>query len=507
MKRSLGLLIAVLLAIIVLVNILADRFNFRLDLTDDARYTLSDATASIISNLSEPVTITVYFSNDMPSQLQSFHRDLRDLLTEYTNYSDGDVLFEFVDPGKDTDTEQKAVKEGIQPVVVNIREQDESIQKQVMMGAVLRMGTKTEVLPLIQPSSSIEYMLTTSIKKMAVENKPLIGLIQGHGEALPTAFVQVMEALNVMYKVEPLTLSADINLKKYKTLIVLNPTDSIPQHHLMQLSAYLASGGDMLVAYNRVVLDNGNEMSGPMGVIVNDGLTAWLAGMGLEVKPAFVVDDNCGRISVPRKQGIYNLNTQVKFPFLPIITNFKSHPSVAGVEAVVMQFASPITFVGDTSLRFTVLATSSAVSGIQMAPVPFDIDRRWEMSDYKAPHQPVAALLEGKLKGDKTSRLIVISDGDFPINGEGQQQKKINSDNVNFFVNMVDWLSDDTGLITLRNKGANVRLLEPISEKGKRLLKWLNFLLPILLIIGYGIFRKQHTKRIRKRRMEVNYDR
>lgn len=506
MKKSLGLFVVVALLIVVLVNVLADKFNFRLDLTDDARYTLSDATKSIISKLDEPVTITVYFTADMPPQLHPFRRELSDLLTEYFNASDGDVLFEFIDPGKNKDTEQQASKMGIKPVVINVREKDESIQKQVKMGVVLKMGAQVEVLPLIQPNSAIEYLLTTSIKKMSIKNKPLIGFVQGHGEASFDSFVQVMEGLKVMYKSEATSLTDTSRLDRYKTVILLNPTNYITPDEFQLLSSYLANGGNLLVAYNSVTLDNGNKMSGPMGVVVNNHLTDWLHTMGVEVAPAFVVDDNCGRVAVPRKQGAYTLNTQVKFPYIPIITNFAKHPIVTGLEAVVMQFASPLSYVGDSLVKFTVLATSSGISGIQQAPVPFDVDRNWESSDFRKPRVPVAGLFEGKLKGDIFSRLIVITDGDFPINGKGQQQKKIQPDNVTLFVNTVDWLSDDTGLISLRSQGANVRLLMPISEKGKQLIKWLNFLIPLALILVYGLFRNQQMRHIRKRRMEVDYD-
>jgi hypothetical protein len=72
-------------------------------------------------------------------------------------------------------------------------------------------------------------------------------------------------------------------------------------------------------------------------------------------------------------------------------------------------------------------------------------------------------------------------------------------------VNSIDWLSDETGLMALRTKGVTSRPLEQVEESRKTFLKYFNFLLPIVLIIGYGIFRFQHKRILRIKRMEADY--
>lgn len=101
--------------------------------------------------------------------------------------------------------------------------------------------------------------------------------------------------------------------------------------------------------------------------------------------------------------------------------------------------------------------------------------------------------------------MVVVGDGDFAINGSGQNAQEINPDNVNLMVNSIDWLSDDTGLIELRTKGITSRPLAQISDGRKTFLKYLNFLLPILLIILYGIFRGQRNRTLRYKRMQDNF--
>ena len=82
--------------------------------------------------------------------------------------------------------------------------------------------------------------------------------------------------------------------------------------------------------------------------------------------------------------------------------------------------------------------------------------------------------LKEKLPDQTDAKLVVIGDGDFAVNGQGQQAQQLTPDNVNLLVNAVDWLSDDTGLIELRTRGITSRMLDQIEDGKKNFLKWLN---------------------------------
>ena len=116
----------------------------------------------------------------------------------------------------------------------------------------------------------------------------------------------------------------------------------------------------------------------------------------------------------------------------------------------------------------------------------------------------VAAAFSG-LQGNKDSRLILISNNEFAVNGAetaNQKPQRLEDDNVNLFSNAVDWLSDNTGLIDLRSKVLKFSPIKDVSDNEKIFLKYFNFFLPILLVLLYGIIRMQVKKRIRTKRME-----
>ncbi len=502
-SKSIYTYILLIAGAIILVNLLGDRFFLRLDFTADKRYTLSEATKNILATLKEPVTVTAYISEELPQQFSQLRRDFREELIEYSNRSNGKVIFDFINPNKDDATEQKTMQEGISPVLINVREKDQVKQQKAYLGAVVQYGDKKEVIPFIQSGSAMEYSLSTSIKKMTVENKPKIAIIQGHGEPSLNAMAQVMQSLLVLYDAEPVTLDdISVSLGNYKTLVIVSPKDSFPPSHLAKLDEFLSTGKNICIAMNRV---NGNLQT-VSGSAVSTGLEQWLEGKGLRVNPDFIIDQNCGSVMVNQQQGGMTFQSNMRFPYLPLITKFAQHPVTKGLNSVILQFASSIDFSpGGNAITFTSLANTSEKSGTENAPLTFNITRNWQQQDFPRSNLTVCALVSGKLSGNMTSRMIIISDGDFPLNGEGQQARQIPGDNLNLLVNSIDWLSDDTGLIDLRTKEVSSRPIDQMEDGKKAFLKYLNFLLPIFLIIGTGVVRYQSRRNLRIRRMNENY--
>lgn len=497
-NRAVSLLL--IAGIIVLVNLLSREFFVRWDVTEDQEYTLSDATRDILSDLDNIVNVKAYFSENLPPDLEQFRTDFRDMLIEYASRSGGNLEYEFVNPNEDQTLEQEAMQNGIQPRLVNVREKDQLTQQKAYMGAVLSLGDQQEVLPFIGPGVPMEYSLTTSIKKMSVVDKPSVGFIQGHGEPGMSDLGQVFQALSVIFSVENVDLSAEPEIPdRYRTIALVNPQDSIPPEHLARIDDYLARGGKVLVAFNAV----DGDFSTAQGTAVESNLIPWLAAKGLQVEQSFVVDDRCGNVTVQQRQGFFTINTPVKFPFLPIVTDFPDHPVSKGLEQVIFQFVSPLRHQGDSLSFFTPIVQSSSKSGIISAPTFFNVaDKQWTNADFPLSNITLGGVLEGQFAGDLSTRMIVFTDGDFPVSAGG---RGINPDNVNLFVNAIEWLSDDTGLSALRTKGVNSRPIDELEDGKRRLLKYLNFFLPILLAIGYGIFRAQRARARRLRRMQERY--
>lgn len=499
MKQKLLISTLLIVGIVLVVNFLSNELHVRLDLTDDRQYTLSKATLDILENLEEPVTVKAYFSKDLPPNIAQTRSDFQDLLVEYNSRSNGMIAYEFINPNENEGSERLALESGIQPVMINVREKDQVKQQKAFLGATISLGEKVDVIPFVQPGSAMEYALSTSIKRISVESKPVVGFVTGHGEPSLTEMGQAMELLDVLYAPQEVRLDSVDVPSNIRTLALIRPVDSIPATHLQRLDAFLARGGQLLLAMNRV---NG-DLQRSYGMMVSNGIEGWLAQKGVAVEPSFIIDAKCGAVTVQQQQGMFNFQTQVSFPYLPVVGRFADHPITKGLETVLLQFASPVSFVGDSSKRFIPLIYTSERSASQKAPFVFDINKQWTEQDFPERNIIMGGIVEDKGSG---GRLIVFGDGDFPINGPREQARSLQPDNVSLVVNAIDWLSDDTGLIDLRTKGATSRPLQQLEDATKTLLKYVNFLLPILIVIIYGLMRMQRNRSIRLKRMSDNYE-
>jgi ABC-type uncharacterized transport system involved in gliding motility auxiliary subunit len=283
-------------------------------------------------------------------------------------------------------------------------------------------------------------------------------------------------------------------------MAIINPTDSFPQSHLDQLDQYMNSGGHLYMAWSNLHPDLNQGM---LTISAPIGLNEWMKEKGWSLGNDYIVDAASGSISVQQNMGGFIMNTQKPFPYFPIISNFTDHPVTEGLEAVILPFVSPIVIAEkDTSIHITPLAMTSKNTGLVHAPVMVDIEKEWTRNDFTSGPQIVAIAAEGPLGGAGNGRMVVVSNGSFAVNGSGQQQQRVSEDNVNLTSNIIDWLSDDTGLINLRTKGITSRPLADVEDTTRNLYKYGNVLTPILLILGIAFFRRQRARKKRQERME-----
>ncbi len=159
--------------VVILMNIVGITMFFRMDLTQSRIYSLSPASNEVVSTLSEPLSIKVFFSKNLPAPHNNTERYLRDLLEEYASKGGKYFNYKFYDVspeqglGGKTDENRDAARDyGIQPVQIRIIENDEVKFKNAYMGLVLIHGDLIEKLPAITSADGLEYKLTTAIQKL-----------------------------------------------------------------------------------------------------------------------------------------------------------------------------------------------------------------------------------------------------------------------------------------------------------------------------------------------------
>ena len=174
----------VYLAIGVLVNIAGITLFFRMDLTANKVYSISDASKKVVSTLSEPLTIKVFFTKDLPAPHNNTEQYLHDLLEEYSIYSNKYFNYRFYNVSSEAGEISEELREdqkladnyGIQPIQIQAIEKDEVKFQRAYMGLVLIHGDLIERIPTITTTEGLEYKLTTAIQKMNNKISALLSL-------------------------------------------------------------------------------------------------------------------------------------------------------------------------------------------------------------------------------------------------------------------------------------------------------------------------------------------
>ena len=490
MIKNISIRTVLLISTIILVNLIAIEFYFRFDLTEDKKYTLSKATTDLFDSLNETLTIKAYFSEDLPPEYVEVRQEFQTMLEEYAKRSEGKIVYEFINPNTDKIKEQEAIEAGVQPRMITIWKKTQNRQQKAFMGAVIAFGDKREVIPFVRPGSAVEYTLSSAIKKHVLKTRPVVGFLQGHGEPMLNELLEVRKRLEIRYQIQEIRLTDSTEIPTHiRTMVLVRPAAEFNNLQIQKLQRFYDSGGNLFVALNRV---DGN-LQNASGTVVSTGLERWLKELGIEAEDNFVVDAQCAAITLQQQTGAGIFNRQASFPYIPVISAFADHPITLGLQNVVLQFASNLKFVGDSSKRFTPIAFSSPKSALQKAPLMFDVQRQWMAADFPLKNIPVAAVLENNSTMSETPKLVLVADGDFVINGPPQKMINIQPDNLNLMVNAIDWLADENRWHELQIKNPRVRLIRQPDEASSKLIKFASFLIPIILLLMFGIYRLQRN--------------
>ncbi len=176
--------LCIYLVIIVLVNVAGMTLFFRIDLTENGIYSISEASKKVVSTLSEPLTINVFFTKNLPAPHNNTERYLHDLLEEYAIHANSYFNYKFYDVSPEAEGTNPLTREnqnlannyGIHPVQIQVYEEDEVKFKKAYMGLVLIHGDMVERIPTITSVNGLEYKLTTAIQKLNNKISALLNL-------------------------------------------------------------------------------------------------------------------------------------------------------------------------------------------------------------------------------------------------------------------------------------------------------------------------------------------
>jgi ABC-2 type transport system permease protein len=544
-KRDiLSLVLAI--AVIVLLNFVGSFVFHRFDLTSEKRYTLSDATKKLLGNLNDVVYVKVYLDGEFPSGFKRLRDETREMLDEFRVYSNDNIEYEFINPNENTDKKERdevfrqLVTKGLQPTNLEVKEEGGVSQQIIFPGAIVSHKGKETPWQLLKTSAgqspemqlnnsiqALEYEFASSIRNLTTAIKPQIGIIEGHGELDTLSVKDIKDALSEFYYVRQIKINEQLKaLDGLKAIIIAKPDTAFSEKDKFVIDQYVMKGGKVLWAIDALntSVDTLRKTSRTIAIPNELNLDDILFKYGARLNPNMILDLQSSAIPVNKSLvGQPPRFELMPWIFAPLLVSKSNHPIVKNLDLIKAEYASSIDTIDVKGIKKTILLQSSKYSKTLNAPVRVDlrmVNMKIDENRFQDSYRPVALLLEGafesvyknrvppqiasdsaiafKDKGIET-KMIVLSDGDM-IRNEIQYSAgramplgydiytKQTYGNKNFILNCVNYLCDDSGLISVRARELTLRLLDKKKLKNERT-KWqiINTALPILTIIVFGM--------------------
>ncbi len=504
--------IALILAVVILVEFIFTLVPFRLDVSEARVYSLSPVTRDTLKQLDDIVTIKGYFTKDVPGYLITVRDQVQNMLKEYRAYGGGNIRIAFVNPNESPEKANEAQMLGIPPLQFNVLRKDKLEVGEGYMGVAILYGAKSEVVPVVQDIATLEFDLTAAIKK-AISGKELtIGIAEFPDHTSEQGELRILkEVLGKQYAVEFIDVSkGDLIPEQITTLIVPGARGSWSKRQLYVLDQFAMSGRGALFLIDGIRVD-GNLRGSPNTTNVLDILKSY----GVTINNDFIYDSVYqARASFSSGQEFFSFVTPYGFWVnVPPASLNKDNPLVNKLESVMFPWVSSMSLKDGNGVD--VLVRTSDKSKIVVDPS--DLSPRIEPAVSGNGSYPVAVSLntplasyfsepvprdeksvDGKepefVKKIDQARVMVVSDGDMITDAFMNQFRS----DVIFIQNLADGLTLDATLATIRSKSVTERPIRLLDDTARVLVKYGNIVGVPLLVVIFALARFAWRKKMQQ---------
>ncbi|MGH7163416.1 MAG: Gldg family protein, partial [Planctomycetota bacterium] len=381
LSQRVGVQTLLVLGIVVVGFLLTGRAFVRWDLTEDRRFTISQASKALVQELTDPLTIRAYFSSNLPPRYEPLQRQVFDVLAEYEAASDGKLKWERHDPQTSRTAESEAKNYGLAHVELPVYEASSMQILKVYGGLVMLYRDRaSEVVNVAQryPEdfeglSILEYEISSRIYQL-INDRPTLGIVgylQSQPQANPFApggapraeFQGLRRLLGEAFTIEDVDLKTnEPDPAKIPLLLVVRPKE-FSDVEVFRLDQYLMKGGRVLMFITQGTLEQSPFEQSLRYQQFKTGLDEWLQHHGVRVPNEFVCHfQNSERQTYITAQGELRIQPLVFLPFFWDELMDRDNPAVNTLKKVTLLWAHPIDILRDRlqGKKATVLVHSNA---------------------------------------------------------------------------------------------------------------------------------------------------
>jgi len=522
--------------VLILFNIINQKFYTRIDLTKDNRYTIAKVTEDLINKIDKQLLIKVYLEGDFPSEFKRLQIETRQFLEELSA-KNSRIKVQFIRPDNQR---EKLIKAGMIPSQLTVKE-DGILSNAIIFpwAEILYKNKKNKVSLLTNGTAqsqedqlekaieNLEFSFSNAIYELQEEKEKKIAVLSGNGELSDVQLYSFLSEVTKKHRLAKFTLDSVttnplktlLDLQQFDLTIIAKPTQPFTENEKLVLDQYIINGGKTLWMLENVQADtdslynNGSMLAYPRDL----NLTDFFFSYGLRVNATLLQDLYAAKIplatgNIGNKPQFQNLN----WFYHPLVSGNPNHAISKNITPVRLRFANQIDTL-QNNLKKTPLLMSSMLTKKVGTPAIIELNsiaNEPREEEFSSGFQITGLLTEGLFNSMYTDRvkpfsihnfrkkslynkMVVISDGDI---GRNQLQKGKPFDlardkwtdeqfgNKEFLLNVVDYLLDDNGLIELRNKNIQINLLDKKrAYQEKTYWQFVNIIFPLTALLTFGL--------------------
>ena len=521
-----------------------------MDFTTEKRYTLSPQSLELVKKIHYPIESEILLAGDLPPGLIKLQKATIEKLRDLKTYCDQPFKilitdpYDLIPPGIDRKKYiENIISSGIMPVNLRINTERGVTTKTVFPTLVLRSGNNEIIVNLlkndpglrdeenlIRSVEQLEYEIARGLKLLFQEKKENIAFLTGHDELEEIQVHDISTTLSESFNIQRITSSALLSSPdSFKAVIIANPLKPFPEKDKFAIDQYLMNGGRMMwlidpVSVSLDSLSNGmSTLAFPRELNLDDQLFRY----GIRFNRDLIQDVDCQQLRVNTAlEGQPPRYTMAPWYFSPLLEPSQTHPIGKSVNRVSTEFVSSIDLVDENeSMKSIVILTTSPYARTNQSPMMVNlamIDAPPARNLFNKQNIPTGVLKEGKFTSvfknrminelgipvgtkmvteSKPSKMIFISDGALiankvtfsggkyiPLPLGYDKVTNITYGNKEFLVNSINYLCDDSGLMLLRSRTMQMRLLDKVKlREEKTFWQLVNVLLPVLISLSGGL--------------------
>ena len=546
MKKIIGIIIPIVVAAIAIVLIFTRFAFFRIDLTAEKRYTLSGATKEQLKQIHEPLLLKMYLCGDLDANMLRLSKAVEEMVEEMNIKAEYPITIEKIDPNKEVDDEAryanyyKLENRGLRGMSVTKREKNGAMTEQILFPwAELCSSRDTMAISLMSASNGIsgeeavnaavedlEFQIIDAVRVLNRTEVKKVAFIEGHNELSEIEVYDASDALSRYFQIDRGVLGYDANvLDGYSAIIIAKPMTAYSERDKFIIDQYIMRGGRVLWLIDGARMSNDMLSEGGVSPLIklDVNLNDILFRYGVRVTPTILEDMQCAYIPInmarPGEEARFE---PIPWFFTPLLQVSPYHPITKMISPVKADFASGIELVGDTTVRKEIILATGNASHVHFAPSQVDVSAAVQVEPeeyFNNAYIPVAVSLEGSftsafmhrlapdslntsniIEKSVNTRMIVVADGDIIRNdiekynselmlvplGYDRVTKQTHG-NKNFIINSLLYLTDDEGVMNLRNRKVELRLLNrAVVNSNRNLIIAFNTIIPLLIIALFG---------------------